>query len=109
MTPAEFKARREALGLSSAWLAKRWGVSLMSVQRWERNRTMPGAVALDFEHLERAARDAVADGAARGASVIEVPRTDAESTDGYPSAYHRAVALRVAEATGARIEFAGES
>lgn len=109
MTPAEFKARRESLGLSTAWLARRWDVSLMSVQRWERNRPMPTLVERDFDAIVRYAYAAVADGVDRGDPVLTVPRTDAESPDGYPSAYHRAVALRIADRTGARIEFAGES
>lgn len=108
MTPAEFKARRESLGLSSAWLAKRWGVSLLSVQRWERNRAMPPLVERDFAAIEDEADMAVADGIRLGAATISVPRTDAESTDGYPSAYHRALALRVARETGAELVFGGE-
>lgn len=109
MTPAELKARRERMGLSAQWLAARWGVSLLSVQRWERSRAIPDALAADFESIEDAFRDAVDTGAWRGERVLTVPRVDAESLDGYPSAYHRAVALAIAERTGARIEFGGES
>jgi len=104
MTPAEFKARRERMGLS----AQRWGVSLLSVQRWERNRAIPDALAADFESIEDAFRDAVDTGAWVERGVLAVPRVDAESLDGYPSAYHRAVALAIAERTGARIEFGDE-
>lgn len=39
---------------------------------------------------------------------VEFPNeADSESQDGYPSAYHRAVALGISERTGARIEFEG--
>ena len=109
MTPAEFKARRESLGLSTAWLAKRWGVSLLSVQRWERNRAIPAELALDFESIEDAFRDEVASGIADAAASLAIPRVNADSPDGFPAAYHRAVALCIAEATGARLVFRGES
>jgi len=78
------------------------------VQRWERNRAIPDALAADFESIEDAFRDAVDTGAWVERGVLAVPRVDAESLDGYPSAYHRAVALAIAERTGARIEFGDE-
>lgn len=108
MTPAEFKATREALGLSSQWLADRWGVALYSVQRWERSRTLPEELSLDIEGLVRRMEvdvDRTAFGG--GDRIIEVPRTDAESPDEMPAAYHRAVALAVARRTGARIVYQG--
>lgn len=110
MTPAELKATREALGLSSQWLADRWGVALYSVQRWERGRTLPEELAIDVEGLVSRMRDDV-DRASFGGGdrVIEVPRTDTESPDEMPAAYHRAVALAVARETGARIVYTGES
>lgn len=106
MTPAEFKATREALGLTSQWLADRWGVALYSVQRWERSRTLPEELAIDVEGLVSRMRDDI-DRAAFGGGdrVIEVPRTDAESPDEMPAAYHRAVALAAARRTGARIVY----
>lgn len=106
MTPAEFKARREALGLSTRWLADRWGVSHLSVQRWERNRAIPPELERDFADIERRADDTVKACVEREPESIEVPRTDANSVDGYPAAYHRAVALRIARETGAEIVFA---
>lgn len=109
MTPAEFKATREALGLSSQWLADRWGVALYSVQRWERSRTLPDELSADIDGLVGRMRDEI-DRAAFGGGdrVIEVPRTDAESPDEMPAAYHRAIALAVARETGARIVYARE-
>ena len=106
--PAEFKAKREAMGLSSAWLAKRWGVSLMSVQRWERNKEMPKAVQLDFLNLMDDFADEVEQGIAEDAPIISVPRIDAASPDEFPSAYHRAIAERVTEQKRARIVFTEE-
>lgn len=106
MTPAEFKATRETLGLSSQWLADRWGVALYSVQRWERSRALPEELAIDIEGLVTRMRDEV-DRAAfgGGARVIEVPRMDVESPDEMPAAYHRAVAFAAARRTGARIVY----
>lgn len=109
MTPADFKARREAMGLSTKWLAMRWGVSLLSVQRWERNRAIPSELARDFESIEDGFRDEVATGIADAAASLAIPRVDADSPDCFPAAYHRAVALRIAEATGARLVFSSES
>ena len=109
MTPAELKSTREALGLSSHWLADRWGVALYSVQRWERGRTLPEELAIDLESLVRRMGVDVERMSLGGDRVIEVPRTDAESPDEMPAAYHRAVALAVARETGARIVYAGES
>lgn len=105
MTPADFKARREAMGLSTKWLATRWGVSLLSVQRWERNRAIPAELSRDFESIEAGFRDEVAAGIAGAAASLAVPRVDAESPDGFPAAYHRSAALRIAEATGACLVF----
>ena len=53
MTPALFKATRETLGLSVAWLARRWGVRRQSVDRWESGeRSIPDAIALDLQSLD---------------------------------------------------------
>ena len=106
MTPAEVKATREALGLSSQWLADRWGVALYSVQRWERSRALPEELAVDVEGLVSRMRDDI-DRAAFGGGdrVLAVPRPDAESPDEMPPAHHRAVACAAARRTGARIVF----
>lgn len=39
VSPAELRARREALGLSQTALAVALGVSLPTVQRWESNKS----------------------------------------------------------------------
>lgn len=43
MTRFRIRARREALGISQAELARRVGVVKMSVSQWERGETMPTA------------------------------------------------------------------
>lgn len=109
MTPADFKAMRESMGLSTKWLAVRWGVSMLSVQRWERNRSMPPELERDFESIRSCFRAEVDDGVSDASPSLSVPRVDDESPDGFPAAYHRAVALRIAESTGAHLVFGGES
>lgn len=108
MTPAEFKARREALGLTAQWLADHFGVALFSVKRWERDRKLPDSVEEEFERLEERADTAVQLGAALDGPLI-VPRTDDQSPDDFPAAYHRAIALRISHINGAPIIFKEES
>lgn len=105
MTPAEFKCAREMMGLSTAWLAKRWGVSNVSVQRWERNRELPKAIERDMNGMLAEFLREVDEGSARCDGSIEVPRTDAECLGEYPSAYYRRVAALVALRTSGEIVF----
>ena len=105
MTPAELKAERERMGLPAQWLADRWGVALNSVRRWERDRELPAELAEDLLALTGKMEDEAAMLARLGMDEIEVPRTDAESGDGMPAAYHRAVALEAARRTGARLVY----
>lgn len=106
MTSAEFKCVRESLGLSSQWLADRWGVALFSVQRWERERVLPDELEADLCSLVARFKNAVQDGVMNaGDRYVEVPRTEDQSPDEMPAAYHRAVALAVVRRTGARIAY----
>lgn len=109
MTPAELKCARERLGLTTQWLADKWGVALYSVKRWETSRTVPDDLAADVEAMLGRMDGAIESGRFCADRVIEVPRTDADSPDVMPAAYHRAVALEVARETGARIRFSGSS
>lgn len=104
MTPAEFKCRREALGLPARWLSDRWGVAVHSVQRYEQSRTLPEELEEDFESIEQLADDMAAALAESGGDV-QVPMTDAESPDSMPAAFHRAVALRATRMSGGRIVY----
>lgn len=108
MTPAEFKCAREMMGLSTAWLAARWGVSNMSVQRWERNRALPKPLDGDVREMLDGFLGRVEEGAARCDGLIEVPRTDAECLGEYPSAYYRRIAALVALRTHGEIVFRGD-
>lgn len=105
MTPAELKAERERMGLPAQWLADRWGVALNSVRRWERDRELPVELAEDMGRLAMMMESDAAGIAGMGLGEIQVPRTDADVSDGMPAAYHRAVALEAARETGARLVY----
>lgn len=109
MTPAEFKCTRELLGLSTRWLADRWGVSHLSVQRWERDRTLPDELARDVDDMADGFWRLVRDGMARSDGSIEVPRTDAACRGELPSAYYRRAAAIVARTTEGEIVFRAEA
>ena len=114
MNGAEFKVLRESLGLSLAWLAKRWGLeSERGPKRWqERNEPIPEARAADMEQLA-----AIADGLvewqltelladAAGDRRLLVPRVDADSPDEFPASFYRAVAARVSWELEGRLKIA---
>lgn len=104
MTSAEFKALRESMGLTTKWLAIRWGAAESSVKRWERNRLLPEDLAQDVRDLKRRFDALVERDSQYGPdTVLLVPRLDSESSDGMPAAWHRAAAQRASEAHGARI------
>lgn len=106
MTSAEFKCLRESMGLTTKWLANRWNVSEFSVQRWERNRELPDEFEQDIHTLHQQFTNEVATAAkAKADSCLIVPRTDMEAPRDMPAAWHRAVAQRAREHTGARILF----
>ena len=102
-TPAEVKSVRESLGLTTRWLAHRWRTAENSVKRWETSRFLPDDLADDLRALV-ALRDAqVEAGCEARLPCIEVPRLDADSIDDFPAAWHRAIALEVADSTGAAL------
>lgn len=56
MTPADLRARREALRLSRQALAERLGVQVMTVYRWETmRRAIPPMLDLAMQALEAGA------------------------------------------------------
>lgn len=90
-TPAECRILRESLGLTAAWLARRWGVSERAVQRWESRASMPPRFRDDLWRLRVDQKRAVAAIAEPGRTLL-VPRVGA--ADGMPTAWHRALAMR---------------
>jgi hypothetical protein len=105
VTPAEVKAWRERMGLSTRWLAERWERPEPSVQRWERARTLPVGLVTDLQTLIHEFDQQVTSLVASARQLIWVPRTDADSPDDRPATWHRAVALTAARQTGATLTF----
>lgn len=95
MTPAEFKCCRESLGLSTRWLADRWGVSEYSVQRWERNRILPDDLQADLLGLQVRFAAEISKGVGERGETIIVPRTNVDSVQGFPAAWWRLIAWQV--------------
>lgn len=109
MTSAEFKCLRESMGLTTKWLADRWGVAEFSVKRWERDRMLPAGFEEDMRDLKARFDREVAQAATTPEdSCIIVPRVDAEAPRGLPAAWFHAVAQRASEKSGARILFYGD-
>lgn len=121
MTPAEFRSLREHLGLSPRWLADRLGVAERVVTRMETGEYQARAELLDQDRRDRSvalwdrAQQLLAElrsDADRqvdrllGARVLTVPRTDRESPDGMPAAWHRRIAWRARD--GSRIAYLDE-
>ncbi|WP_033518466.1 helix-turn-helix domain-containing protein [Bifidobacterium cuniculi] len=100
MTPAEFKSCRESLGLSTRWLADRWGVSEYSVQRWERSRLLPDDLQADLLGLQVRFAAEVAKGIEEHGDAIIVPRTNAESVQDFPATWWRLIAWQIRLKTG---------
>lgn len=101
---AEFKCLREGMGLTTAWLANRWNVAEYSVKRWERERLPPAEYADDLLAL-KGTFDAAVD-SIRPQTRATVPRTEAESPDGMPAAWHRSIAQHASDRNKAmRISF----
>lgn len=106
MTPAYFKATREELGLPVAWLARRWNVRRQSVDRWEYGeRAIPGGIAQDLQALDDYTCGIIDEKTHKADPVLAIPKGADEQEDGMPASWHRLVAKRVADHTGARIEY----
>lgn len=99
LTAAEFRNRREALGLSAEWLAERLGVALKTVQRWENgHRPIPEGVAEDMDLIstamgEVAARNCAVHLLKTQEAVFSIPR--AGTYLGFPASWYRALVDQV--------------
>lgn len=111
LTPAEFRCLCEQLGLTPNWLAKRWGVALQTVYRWERNRVMPPSLAQDMLDLKKSFDSSVENLAKKYTkdTTLEIPaiRDNEEDTgnEHYPQRMVRAIAWAVHEKTGCKIDY----
>lgn len=117
MTPAEFRCKREYLGLSMAWIARALNASERSVRRWEQvghgdvptraaeliNQLYAGAAksvsVLTVAQMKR--RDRM--GEAWKSVAIPVPLNDPAGE--FPGSWFRMIAVRVAERTGQPLSY----
>lgn len=106
MSPADFKAAREALHLTKGYLAKRWGVARQSIQRWESGyRDVPEQIAKDMKKMLDERQDIIdgyilsIDDWPPEQGVLIVPK-DSDSVDDFEPAYWRSVMFEVAAGTG---------
>lgn len=111
MTPAEFKATRESLGLTSDDLARLLDVSTPTITRMEAGvmnvpdrraeqlRQIADRFDSDVERLSRSSD-----------KTLTVPRNDSERTDTTtPARWQRQAALRAARRTGKHLTYIKES
>lgn len=103
LTPAEFKANRERMGLSTRWLATRWNTQEQSVQRWERHRQPPPEFVEDLLDLVDLFDAQVVTYLTSAHHQYVVPRVSV--VDGYPAPWWRAAALEASRHTGAAITY----
>lgn len=111
LTPAEFRCLRERLGLTEKWLSHRWDVSIQSILRWERYRTLPQELSQDIRQLSKDF-DSSVDSLAKKYkedTTLEIPATGDASEDTansrYPQRMVRAIAWAVHEKTGCKIAY----
>lgn len=116
LNPAELRAAREYLGLTGDHLAKRLAVNPRTLRSWEQGRDpIPGRIRPEIAELKAAADKAVAEmvESCQGEDepVLITYRDDEEYLAAnrggrWTAAWHRRVCARVAETTGARIDYA---
>jgi hypothetical protein len=110
MTAAEFSCGREFLGLSPQWCAAKLGVHIKTIYQWERadSGNVPQRAQEFMTIMLNMAAQAVAKMTVKWPAGQEIPvphgglRENAPGSD-YPATFHRAIASRVAERTGARL------
>lgn len=107
MTNAEFKTRREALGLTSRDLADLIGVQQATVTGWEAGiRPIPDRRAEQLQDLSSQFRQQVDELAGQDGEIIWVPRNDSERTDlSWPARWQRLVGLQAAQRAGKQIRY----
>ncbi|MEB0303830.1 hypothetical protein QN345_00555 [Cryobacterium sp. 10I1] len=112
MTAAEFKIKRERLGVSGRWLADRVGVLDRQVRRWESGvAPVPADVVKFVDDLDAEARE-LADALRAGARKLVSYRNDGEywaadadaAARSLPASFYRAVLGRVLD-SGASVDY----
>lgn len=97
MSAAEFRMVREALGLTTDWIAAHLNIALRTVRRWEHGHSpIPDGVRVEMENLEATWADEVNRiiGELENATdlVLTIPQHDAAM----PAAWWRSIAHRAA-------------
>lgn len=115
LTAAELRTAREYLGLTGDHMAKLLGVNPRTLRSWEQGRDpVPGRIRPEVAELKEETRKAVAEMVSSVESGEEVTLVTYRSDDEYLAAnkggrwsasWHRQVCNRVAEQTGARIDY----
>ena len=107
LTAAEFHCLRQQLGLTTKWLAARWGVTERSVQRWEIDRRLPFDLTEDMLSLRERQRREIeheSEEAMRTMGGVMVPRKNMLPAE-YPAEWWQIIAWHVHERTGATIVY----
>lgn len=111
LTPAEFRCLREQLGVTEKWLSHRWKVSVQSILRWERYRTLPQELTDDIRQLyddfNKSVESLSKKYTAETTLCIPASADTAEDTANprYPQRMVRAIAWAVHEKTGCKIAY----
>ena len=114
MNAVAFRATREYLGLTTAWVAAQLNVNERTVRSWEQGRArVPEGVAEQMRQWEWATDNVVdkyvGELGCTPAPVMAIARTDDEVPGAWPARWHRHVAARVAlEVSGLAIGYRGE-
>ena len=129
LTAAEFKTRREHLGIPGEWLARRFGVSDRSVRHWDSGKypvperisrwlrwlaeDTEATVAWIAERLENSPERLLVtyrNDAELDAGAADDPYRGLYPDDDLPAAWHRRMAARVAERVpGLRLIYPGQT
>lgn len=103
MTGARLKVSLGALGLPPSWFASRMGVTMRTVVRWFDSDTVSEKVAAELEKLSdltlAAMRETVGSTTPDDGNpvVLHTYRTDADTPNGMPASWHRALTFRIME------------
>jgi hypothetical protein len=103
MTGATLKTTLGALGLPPSWFADKMGVTMRTVVRWFDSDTVSEKVAGELEKLSEqtlaAMRETVGSITPNDGNpvVLHTYRTDADTPNGMPASWHRALTFRLME------------
>ena len=107
MTPAEFRCRKEALGLSNDWIADQTGINLTTVKRSQLDRQVPDILERLLVDLEAEFDEDVEECARK--PVVRVPRKNMPDHRApgrtFPAEWYRLIAAEANSRYGCHIEW----